>query len=272
MRVRDLGVIDAPLLVFGSPCSNLHALDALVRAATGLGIPAGRMICTGDVAGYCAAPFACIDAVMRLGLPVVAGNVERQLASGSPDCGCGFGEGTACDLMSGAWYAHADRHVTAAQRDWMRDLPDVVTFRHRGARHAVLHGGATDIARFVWPDAPDADFDREWQALEARIGTVDHVIAGHCGMAFVRETPRGRWINAGAIGLPPHDGTPATRFCVLAEGQVRFHRLDYDHDAAAGAMIAAGLTQGYHAALPSGYWPSEDVLPASLRRPVAASG
>jgi len=35
------------------------------------------------------------------------------------------------------------------------------------------------------------------------------------------------------------------------------------------AMRRAGLVQGYDTALSTGYWPSEDVLPADLR--VAAS-
>ncbi len=38
------------------------------------------------------------------------------------------------------------------------------------------------------------------------------------------------------------------------------------------AMERAGLTQGYHSALRSGYWPSEDVLPPELRRAALASG
>ena len=273
MRVRDLGRIEGPVLVFGGVYSNAQALEALMRVARDdLGLPSERMICTGDIAGYCAGAFDCVDRVMRAGLAVVAGNVERQLGSGADDCGCGFAAGTTCDLLSGAWYAHAASEVSETQRAWMRDLPDVVTFHHEGARHAVLHGGASDIARFVWPDAPGDIFDAEWRMLEAAIGPVDRVIAGHCGLAFRRETARGPWINAGAIGLPPHDGAPETRFCVLQGGQATFHRLAYDHDAAARAMVASGLTQGYHAALSSGYWPSEDVLPPSLRRPVLASG
>ncbi len=94
---------------------------------------------------------------------------------------------------------------------------------------------------------------------------MDGVIAGHSGLPFIRDVAGVRWINAGVIGMPPHDGAPATRYAWLAAGEVHLHRLDYDHGGAQAAMRRAGLCQGYDAALVSGYWPSEDVLPAELR-------
>ena len=54
--IRDLGVIDAPVLLFGGPYGNSHALDALFDAASALGVTPDRMICTGDLAAYAADP------------------------------------------------------------------------------------------------------------------------------------------------------------------------------------------------------------------------
>lgn len=51
-----------------------------------------------------------------------------------------------------------------------------------------------------------------------------------------------------------------------------FHDLFYDHTAAQGAMQAAGLIQVYDAALMTGYWPSEEVLPPALRRAAVTRG
>ena len=42
----------------------------------------------------------------------------------------------------------------------------------------------------------------------------------------------------------------------------------YSNLQATHALIDAGLDQGYHTALETGYWPSEDVLPMDLRRSV----
>ncbi|WP_298917996.1 metallophosphoesterase family protein [uncultured Roseobacter sp.] len=269
---RDLGIINGPVLLFGGPYSNLHALQALIADADRFQIRGHHMICTGDVVAYCGAPAQTVDTIRQMGASVVAGNCEKQLAENAPDCGCGFDADSACDLLSQGWYPFANARVDPKARRWMGHCPDILSFRHQGARYAVIHGGWTEIARFIWPNSSNAVFEMEWCAIESSIGAVDHVIAGHCGLAFVKETPQGRWINPGVIGMPPNDGRQQTRYGILDGGEVQIHRLSYDAEAAAAAMRAAGLTGGYEAALLSGYWPSEDILPVSLRGPSLANG
>ena len=261
MKVQDFGVFDGPLVLFGGGYSNLHALSALFDAEPGL-----PMISTGDLVGYCADPEETVALFLRRGIPGIAGNCERQAASGAEDCGCGFEDGTACDLLSRGWYAHLSAALSPGARAELADLADLGTFTHDGRRYGVVHGGATANNRFLWPSDDDAAFAAEIAAFEAAAGPVDAIVAGHSGIAFQRDIGRHRWINAGAIGLPPHDGRPETRYALLDAGEVTFRRLDYDHAAARAAMEAAGLTQGYHAALSTGHWPSEDVLPPALRR------
>ena len=268
----DLGVLDGPILVFGGPYSNLQATMALFERATSLGIPASNLICTGDVVAYCADPVETVAATRDSGCAVVAGNCEKQLAANALDCGCGFDEGTTCDLLSAGWYGLANAAVGAQDRAWMAQCPDIVTFRHQGARYAVIHGGVRDVARFIWSSSPESVLTAEWCALEDIVGPVDHIFAGHSGIPFERKTSRGRWINAGVIGMPPHDGAEQTRYAVLDGGEVLFHRLEYVVDGAVAAMQAAGLVQGYDTGLRRGYWPSEDVLPEELRVPSLASG
>ncbi len=265
MKILDLGDLRGRVVLFGGAYSNLQALRALVAWVRAEGIPAQNVICTGDVVGYCANPEETVALIRELGWPVIAGNVERQLAEGAEDCGCGFEDGTTCDILSRGWYPFAARHVSENSREWMRGLPDRIIFSHNGRRFAVLHGGADDISAFVWPTTEDSVFRREVALLTAQVGQVDAVIAGHCGLPFQREVDGNLWVNAGIIGMPPNDGRPATRFAVLGKG-LEFRELDYPHNEAAKAMRNAGLTQGYELALSSGYWPSEDILPAELRR------
>lgn len=268
----DLGTRDADFLVFGGPYSNVQATQAVLARAGTLGIAADHVICTGDSVAYCGAPQACVDVLRSAGCTVVAGNCEIQLAQGAQDCGCGFEEGTTCDRLSAAWYAFADQQLGVASRRWMAGLPDVVTFTHHGKRFGVIHGGITDVARFIWESDDAAVFAQEWDALEALCGPVDGVIAGHSGLPFVRQTARGPWLNAGVIGMPPHDGRQQTRFAVLSAGQMQILELEYDVSGAVGDMDAAGLPPQYRDALRSGYWPSEDVLPAALRVAVSDRG
>jgi len=256
---------DGSLLVFGGPYSNLQATRAVLTEAARRGIPARRVICTGDVVAYGADAAACCDLIMASGILVIAGNCEENLAADALDCGCGFEEGTACDLLSRAWYAHANRQVTAVHRAWMADLPQRLMVRlPDGRRLAVLHGGASDISRFIFASTPQADL-----AAEIAATGCDGVIAGHCGIPFARQVRPGIWINAGAIGMPADDGTPRIWFALLTPGEaglsVEILPLEYDHAAAAAAMRAVGLPEGYAAALGSGVWPSCDVLPPAER-------
>ena len=273
MRIRELGHLDHPVMLFGGPYSNVQATQALVAEADRRGIPGAHQICTGDVVAYCGKPNETVDLIRANESVVVAGNCEKQLAMSAADCGCGFDEGSTCEILSVGWYGFANKQLSEAARIWMRELPDVALFRHCGKRFAVIHGGHTDISRFIWPVTTDDVFEHEWSALEATVGALDGVISGHCGMAFTKKTKHGVWVNAGVIGMPPNNGQMETCFAVLENGMFTHHDLKYDAVSARQDMVKAGLSQGYDSSLVTGYWPSEDVLPLALRRSSAlASG
>lgn len=261
MKHRDFGRMDGPTLLFGGPYSNLQAMEALVRLADGR-----EAVCTGDVVAYCADPNETASLFLDTGWPGIAGNCERQLRDRAGDCGCGFDAGSACDLLATGWWPYLLRRMQPDLTRRLNEMPDIGCLAHRGKRFAVVHGGATEVNRFLWPSSDEADFAREISVIEDAIGGVDGVIAGHCGIAFQRHVAGRHWINTGAIGLPPHDGRPDTRYAVLEAGEVVFHRLPYDHETAGARMRAEALTQGYHLTLASGLWPSEDILPDELRR------
>ncbi len=265
MEICDLGTLDGPVLLFGGPYSNVQALGALMDWANAEGIPASHRICTGDVVAYCADPLACIDMMRDLALPIVAGNCEKQLSRAAADCGCGFAAGSTCEGLSAGWYGYANGLLDDRARQWLGACPDRLLFRHHGMRHVVIHGGASDISRFLWPISPDDDFWHEISILQEEVGAFDAVVSGHSGVPFIRWIDGISWLNPGAIGMPANDGQSSTSFAVLEGGEIRFESLDYDVGAAVEAMRAAGLTQGYDVALSSGYWPSEDVLPRVMR-------
>ncbi len=265
MKITDLGDFDGPMLLFGGPYSNLQAVEALKDEARQLEIPAERMICTGDVVAYCADAEATVQAVRTLGCTVVAGNCEKQLAEGSEDCACGFDDNSQCSRLARGWYPRALAQVSDDSREWMASCPDIAVFTKGGRRYAVIHGGATDISRFIWPVSDEAVFTEELKAVEGLVGAVDGIIAGHSGIPFVHSIGQRQWINAGAIGMPCNNGSPDTSFVVL-DDEPRIHRLTYDFNTARQTMENAGLTQGYNEALSTGFWPSEDTLPPIMRR------
>lgn len=271
MKIQDLGELHGKILLFGGVYSNFDALTALWHWADGQGIAPENRICTGDIAAYCAEPAACVGHFMDVKTPVIAGNCEIQLSTRQEDCGCGFDESSVCNLLSRAWYAHADTQMNGQMRSFMGSLPDRIIFQHAGRRFVVIHGGAHDVSRFIWPNASADELQHEIDALAGQVGPIDTVIAGHSGIPFSKTVGKTEWINAGAIGMPAHDFATHTHFAVLNSGDLSFHKLDYDHVAAAAKMKEAGLIQGYHKTLLSGVWPSEDSLPPELHHS-AASG
>ena len=267
MRVEDWGNISGELLVIGGLYSNLRAFQSFLQIANGASV-----LCTGDIVAYGAEAAETVAAFRASHIRSIAGNVEMQLAANALDCGCGFDEGTLCDRLSAAWYAHANARIGEEDRQWMVSLPDLATFTFHGRKGVAIHGGVTDVARFLFPTSPESAFEEELAALNTSLGPVDLVLAGHSGVAFHRRIGATDWINAGALGMPPHDGRAETRYARLTPTGVIFERLAYPASEAAAAMQAAGLSQGYDKALLSGYWPSEDVLPPEMRRYSSAKG
>ena len=153
--------------------------------------------------------------------------------------------------------------IGADGRGRMSLRPDLIVFTNRGARYGVVHGGYSDISRFLWPSSPEQDFQQEFGSFQAEHGSFDAIISGHCGMAFQRSIGTKSWINACAIGMPPHYGRPQTRYVVLGEDGARIKRLDHDVAAAGDQMRKVGLVQGYEVALKTGYCR----LMISCRRP-----
>lgn len=265
VKVKDLGDLSGPLLLFGGVYSNLQAFEALKQEASRLGIPASQTICTGDVVAYCADAEDAVTTIRELGCAVIAGNCEKQIAAGAEDCGCGFEDDSQCSILARGWYAHALMQISEDNRRWMADLPDVAVFTLNGRRYAVIHGGFTNISRFIWSVSDEAVFAQEIAAIERLVGPVDGVISGHSGIAFVRKIADKIWINTGAIGMPSNDGSPDTRY-VLLEDTTRVVRLKYNYQTAQSRMRSEGLIQGYDVALETGFWPSQDTLPPDLRR------
>lgn len=259
-------IADEPIVVFGGSYGNLEATQALLAAAERLGIPAERIICTGDTVAYCADPVATLALIRTAGVHVVMGNCEESLGWRQADCGCGFAEGSACDRAAVEWYRHTDREIDESDRAWMRGLPRRLDVLIGGQRFAVIHGAVDRINTFIFASAPEAEIRRQ-----IAVAGGDGVIGGHCGLPFTRIVSGAVWHNCGAIGLPANDGTTRTWFSLiepLARGlRIRHLPLDYDFASAARKMRVAGLPEGYAAALETGLWPSCDVLPpAELAR------
>ena len=252
-----------PLLVFGGPYSNLRATQAMREEADRLRIGPERVICTGDVVAYCAEPEETTRFIADWGCHVIQGNCEQQLAEDAEDCACNFDEGSACDLLAKGWYPFARARITRASRDWMGLLPSTLRFEFAGRSFRVVHGGVSQINRWVF------ESDRDILAEECAAARADVVIGGHAGIPFVARVGATTWFNPGVIGMPANDGTSDVWYGLITatpDGiSLSTRRLAYDHGGAAAAMRRSGHANGYARTLVTGQWPSLDILPPRER-------
>ncbi|SFG38463.1 metallophosphoesterase family protein [Neptunomonas qingdaonensis] len=262
-------VQNKPLLVFGGPYSNAEATKAMLAEATRLAIPATNVLCSGDLVAYCASPQETINLIRQWDIAVVMGNCEESFGNDADDCGCGFEEGTSCDLLSAGWFNFSKPRISQESKQWMKQLPRSISFHYGGVEFEAVHGGTEQINQFIY--ASDVEqISAQLADTQARI-----IIGGHGGIPFGKEVfgksvfaktaVNKAWLNAGVIGMPANDGTQDGWYMListLADAiEISWHRLTYDAQNTADTMSQSGLNTAYKTALLTGIWPSSDVLP-----------
>lgn len=260
-----LGKLAGKLLVFGGVYSNLEALLALKKVATEMEIPTQNIICTGDIVGYCADPSACLTHVKDWGIHSILGNVELQLRSGDDSCGCNFEDGSTCDLLSKSWYPYAQSQVDEDQIEWLKTLPEFITFNYCGKKFFVLHGSIKESAEFIFASTKDEVFLENFEKTGA-----DIILAGHSGIPFSKQMDEKLWLNAGVIGMPANDGTASVWYLIIDslgdEIKYQYKSLNYDYHLAQTKMLAKALPKAYAQTLTTGIWDNCDVLPEEETR------
>lgn len=260
----NLGEKTGPMILFGGPYSNFHALAALQKAAKAYGIHPHNIICTGDIVAYCGQAIETTESIQQWGIHVLMGNCEESFAHEADDCGCGFEEGSQCDLLSASWYNVANRSLLPSHRQWFAQLPRQLMFTYHGKTVEVAHGSIRSINQFLFPSDADEKYQEQLAHTQA-----DIIISGHSGIPFSKKLGERLWHNAGAIGMPANDGTQNTWYSLMSVVnntlQIETKPLHYDYQAAAEAMSAAGLNNAYAHCLKTGLWPSMDVLPHKER-------
>lgn len=259
MSEQNLATLNGRIMIFGGPYSNHVAIRAIYDQAQKLEIPAGNVICTGDLVAYCAEPNETIELVRDWGIPVVMGNCEEAFADNSDDCGCGFEQGSTCSMLSIKWFEYANALIKDEHRHWMANLPEAITFQYAGFNCRAIHAAVDSMNRFVFES--DSLVDKSAQLRQ--VGA-DIIIGGHCGIPFGQKVADGYWLNAGVIGMPANEGCAETWYMLLdTDGDVvtaSWHRLTYAAAVSQQTTRAAGMPE-YAQALVDGLWPGQEVLP-----------
>lgn len=211
---------------------------------------------------YCADPLETAYFVRNKNIRIIQGNCEQSLAEQSGDCGCGFTEGTACDVLSKSWFSYCKSQINTDIKEWFSALPTHLRFRFGGQNFVVVHGSPQDISEFIFASDPEEQLKEHIQKAN-----VDCVIGGHSGLPFTKVMNDKCWHNPGVIGMPANDGTSRLWYSLITQvddGIIFEHKsLSYPATTAQAKMNETGLPQGYAQALTSGLWPSLDILPKS---------
>ena len=228
---------------------NIQALDACLQHARAQ--QAQRFAFLGDMVGYGADPGAVLERIMTLaekGALVLKGNHD-EMAVRPPAEVRNVGSSTA------AW-THAQ--LSTEQLEWLDKLPLHAQLDKILLVHASADG--PELWRYVY-DARAAS-----ASLDAAITGwrgVHYVFGGHVheqslyyrggGASLMKFMPQPgvavpvpshrQWLaTVGSVGQP-RDGRPQAMYALLdtERWQLSFHRVPYDHGAAAWSIRAAGL-------------------------------
>lgn len=243
--------------------ANLHALQACIAHAQKQGVE--RFALLGDLVGYGAFPSEVVALCQELqnnGAIVLRGNHEMLIQSHSLD------QAPAATSYGGQTAEWTHNQLSPAQRFWLEVLPltaheESVFFVHASAdaperwryvedeRTASLSLDAAtqhDAVRFVFGGHV------HHQSLYYR-GTGRQLMRFEPTPGVAIPTPKHRyWIaTVGSVGQP-RDGSPKAMYATFDDTACRlsFHRVSYDHLAAARAVREAGLPEFFAARLESG--------------------
>lgn len=239
--------------------ANIQAFDACLVHAHAQG--AQQFALLGDLVGYGADPAAVVRRAQDMaaqGALLIKGNHDA-MAVAPPAEVVTVGDSTA------AW-THAQ--LNASQRHFLDNLPLTLQQRAVLLVHASVNG--PELWRYVYDQrAASASLDAATALPEVRYVFGGHVHmqtlyyrgAGAGLMKFMPTpgvavpVPRHRyWLaTIGSVGQP-RDGNPQAMYALFDTDklQLTFHRVSYDHHAAAAAIRRAGLPHFFADRLESG--------------------
>jgi predicted phosphodiesterase len=244
------------IALFSDVHGNLTALDAVLRDIARAGIQGRNVMCLGDLIGYGPDPSGVVARVREAGIRTVRGNYDDGVGRRRGECGCYYVTEQA-KADGAASYDFTAAAITERDRQWLAELPDNIRFEVGDIRVLLAHGSPRKINEYLLPDRTD-----EFLARLADEAVADVVCVGHVHLAYHRVVhgEGGRPIDY--ISVPstgkPKDGDPRAGWTELLidEGadtvEAIVHRVDYDVESVAEAMLAAGLPPTLAEALRAG--------------------
>lgn len=236
--------------------ANIQALDAVLADIDGRNDVDG-VFHLGDLVGYSANPNEVVARLRERGIAGIAGNYDSTVAMDYRHCGCRY-EDARQEELSHVSYEFTRRAVTSETKRYLGELPFSIDLRPRGGHHAgprvVLVHGTPTLNTVYWTANRSDDFCLKMAAI-AGLESGDVIAFGHTHLPWHRMVAGIHFVNTGSVGRPK-DGDWRAGYVLLTAGdalpEVEFVRVEYDVDAAADAVAAAGLPEDFAAFLRRG--------------------
>jgi len=237
------------LALFADVHANLPALDAVLVDIDSAGIGAGDVFCLGDLVGYGPDPAGVVARIREADIPTVRGNYDDGVGNRRGQCGCYYATEQA-RRDGDASYAFTDAALSDADHGWLAALPGEIRFEEAGRRVLLAHGSPRKINEYLLLDRTDPFLARLADEANADIVCVGHIHLPYHRVVEGADARRIDYVSVPSVGKPK-DGDPRAGWAevLIGEGgspeasvlEARFHRVDYDVEAVAAAMLAAGL-------------------------------
>jgi putative phosphoesterase len=221
------------IALIGDVHANLPALQAVLAHAEGQTVEAIWNV--GDFVGYGAFPDEVVQCLRDAKAVSILGNYDLKVLNLDR-----VESKRAEKRMAFQW---AYDHLSPANRDYLRGLPQELRLEVEGRSILLTHGSPTSIDELLTPSTPDERL-REL----ARLARADAVICGHSHQPFQREVAGTWFVNTGSVGRSD-DGDPRACYAILdvdsRSFRVRHFRVVYDMKRAAAAIREHGLPEAF---------------------------
>jgi len=235
-----------PLAAFSDIHGNKHALEKVLMDIRQHA--PDQVVCLGDLVGYGAFPNEVIETMRAAGIPTVTGNYDDGVGFDREECGCAYTtpEDIARGDQSLKW---TQAQVTPENSAWLRSLPRELRFTFGRWRVLCVHGSPRRLNEYLFEDRPERSLERMFADLEA-----DVILCGHTHLPYHRRIGSAHLINVGSAGKPRGGDPRACYALVQLDDEVitTFPRVQYDVEAAAGAIEATDLPHEFAALLRTG--------------------
>ncbi len=183
----------------------------------------------GDLVDYATDPIPCMEWVQRHATYWVRGNHDHSVAQRVLIRPTGTFR-----LIAAAMREHHFNVLSDEQLTWLARMPvtqHVVVGDHQ---FLLVHASPRDPM-----DEYVGESIEQWKLRLDHVD-VDFVCVGHTHVPMHLDVEGTRIINPGSVGQP-RDGDPRAAYAIIEDGEVSFHRVEYDIGQTVDHMRASGI-------------------------------